>query len=135
MYIHIYIYIYHQSCVVTVCWWGLSTGPMKFHGVNLLPICGKAELWLVWVSCCLTCTSRISPEVHRNFVRVSNCSTLNKGITTTQPSHIPTYPVVHRVYLFRSKGLTNMFLENRHIRSNGSRHVKSSFVKTEKIRV
>ena len=28
-----------------------------------------------------------SPEFHQNFARISNWSTLNKGITTTQPSH------------------------------------------------
>ena len=28
-----------------------------------------------------------SPEFHRNFARISNWSTLKKGMTTTQPSH------------------------------------------------
>ena len=43
--------------------------------------CGKAEFWLLWVSCCLTRSSTISPEfqtftgisseVHQNFIGIS----------------------------------------------------------------
>ena len=33
------------------------------------------------------CVARIAPEFHRTFARMSNWSTLKKGITTTRPSH------------------------------------------------
>ena len=33
--------------------------------------CGEAELWFVWVSFVLACSSRISPESHQNFTRIS----------------------------------------------------------------
>ena len=56
----------------------------------------KADLWLVCVCVCvcvgfprLRCSTIISPELRRNFARTSNWSALKKGITATQPSHIP----------------------------------------------
>ena len=60
--------------------------------------CGKAEIYLLWLSCCLAHSSGSSPqfhqkftrssaEFHRNFTRISNWSTLTKRITTTRPSH------------------------------------------------
>ena len=49
--------------------------------------CGKADVFVLWVSCCLARSTRTSPEFHRNFARISTRSTFKKGITATQPSH------------------------------------------------
>ena len=87
-----------------------ETSPLKPEfgslGENICPylcymfiqICGKAELCLLVVSCCSARFTRISPEVHRNFIRcspefarISNWSTLKTGIATTRPSHIPNH--------------------------------------------
>ena len=57
-------------------------------------LCGEAELWFfVGFLCSSTLCQNFtgfrqnSPEFHQNFARISNWSTLKKGIATTQPSH------------------------------------------------
>ena len=64
---------------------------------------GRLSYVFVWVSCCLTCSCRIStelhhqnsPEFHRNSTGISpefrqniELCTLKQGITTTRPSHL-----------------------------------------------
>ena len=63
IYIYIYIYIYVKARAAAL---GLPVED------PLLGACGEAELWLLWVSCCLTRRpSRISPESHQNFAGIS----------------------------------------------------------------
>ena len=70
-------------------WRGFARVPART--IRLAVRCGKAELWLS-VGFQLFNTlfqnfARISSDFLLNFTRVSNLSTLTKGITTTQPSH------------------------------------------------
>ena len=99
IYIYIYIYIYIHThmyaCICIYIYIYMCHSCAKCYGISSIPVCGscgKAELcFLLWVSCCLTRSSRICqnsqefhrihrmpPEVHRNFARISNWSTFEK---------------------------------------------------------
>ena len=82
---------------------GCQCHPWSMKG----PECGKAEFWFVlcFLWFCTLCQnftgissefhqnftwiSQHSPEIHQKFTRIPNWSTLNKGMTTTQPSRNP----------------------------------------------